>query len=148
MKIWAKQKCALNLFHTLYPLNKKQGKVHIARDIISTPENEPKFLKSIVTEDETCVSNMTMQQNDKVLNGSQKIHHNKKKKKNKENSIQIKTMLITFFDDRGIIHKGFFPTLQTVTGRYYLAILKRLMARYRRIHPEYWTESSWVFVTL
>ncbi|GFT92749.1 mariner Mos1 transposase [Trichonephila clavipes] len=52
-------------------------------------------------------------------------------------------MLITFFDAKDIIPKEFFQTGQTITGRHYLAVLKHLMARIRRISPEYWTESSW-----
>ena len=45
--------------------------------------------------------------------------------------------LITFFDSKGIIHREFVPTDQTITGAYYLEVLKRLMARIRRIRPEY-----------
>ncbi|UYV60991.1 hypothetical protein LAZ67_1003019 [Cordylochernes scorpioides] len=34
-------------------------------------------------------------------------------------------MLITFFDSRGIIHKEFVPAGQTITGEYYLNVLKQ-----------------------
>ncbi|GFW61449.1 uncharacterized protein TNCV_346971 [Trichonephila clavipes] len=49
----------------------------------------------------------------------------------------------TFFDARGIIHKEFAPTGQTIPGQYYLDVLECLMARICRICPEYRTESSW-----
>ncbi|UYV84063.1 hypothetical protein LAZ67_X001033 [Cordylochernes scorpioides] len=52
-------------------------------------------------------------------------------------------MLITFFDSRGIIHKEFVPAGQTITGAYYLNVLKRLIARNRRIRAEYRDEDSW-----
>ncbi|UYV79428.1 USP2, partial [Cordylochernes scorpioides] len=52
-------------------------------------------------------------------------------------------MLITIFDSRGIIHKEFVPAGQTITGEYYLNFLKRLIARIRRIRPEYRDEDSW-----
>ncbi|GFW73979.1 putative DD34D transposase [Trichonephila clavipes] len=55
-------------------------------------------------------------------------------------------MLITFFDARGIIHKEFVLTGQAITGQYYLAVLKRLMARILRTRPEYWIENSWCLV--
>ncbi|GFX27073.1 HTH_48 domain-containing protein [Trichonephila clavipes] len=42
----------------------------------------------------------------------------------------------------GFIHKELVPTRQTITGQYYLAVLKRLMARIRRMRPEYRIESS------
>ncbi|GFV13541.1 hypothetical protein TNCV_67441 [Trichonephila clavipes] len=53
------------------------------------------------------VFNMTLKQSEKVRNGSQKIP---RKPKNKENSTNNQTMLITFFDAKGIIHKEFVHT--------------------------------------
>ena len=38
---------------------------------------------------------------------------------------------------KGIIHREFVPTGQTITGAYYLEVLKRLMAKIRRIRPEH-----------
>ncbi|UYV78807.1 hypothetical protein LAZ67_16002854 [Cordylochernes scorpioides] len=66
-----------------------------------------------------------------------------KPKKTRKMPSKIKTMLITFFDSRGIIHKEFVPARQTITGEYYLNVLKRLIARIRRIRPEYRNEDSW-----
>ena len=56
---------------------------------------------------------------------------------------KIKTMLITFLDSKGIIHREFVPTGQTITRAYYLEVLKRLMARIRRIRPEYHDPKTW-----
>ena len=55
----------------------------------------------------------------------------------------ISAMLITFFDRKGSIHRKFVPTGQTITGEYYLEVLKRLMARIRRIRPEYRDPETW-----
>ena len=52
-------------------------------------------------------------------------------------------MLITFFDSKGIIHKEFVPTGQTITGAYYLEVLKRLMGRIHRIRLEYRDPENW-----
>ncbi|GFV33338.1 hypothetical protein TNCV_1498581 [Trichonephila clavipes] len=98
------------------------------------------------------VSNVTLKQNDKVRNGSQKIHckpKEKKKRKNKKKFFpsKTKTVLVTFYDARSIIHKEFFPAGQTITGQYYLVVLKRLMSRIRRILPEYRAESICVCYT-
>jgi len=39
---------------------------------------------------------------------------------------RVKTMLLTFFDIRGIVHYEFVPTGQTVNQVYYLEVLERL----------------------
>ena len=55
----------------------------------------------------------------------------------------ISAILITFFDGKGIIRWRFVPTGQTVTGAYYLEVLKCLMARIHRIGPEYHDPETW-----
>ena len=46
-------------------------------------------------------------------------------------------MLICFYDSKGIIHKEFVPTSQTVNAVFYVSVLKRLVSRIRRIRPVY-----------
>ena len=55
----------------------------------------------------------------------------------------ISAMLTTFFDSKGIIHKKFVPTGQTITGAYYLKVLKRLRTRIRRIRSEHRDPETW-----
>jgi len=50
---------------------------------------------------------------------------------------QVKTMLVCFYDSKGIIHSEFVPEGQTVTGSFYLSVLERLWKRIRRFRPEY-----------
>ena len=52
-------------------------------------------------------------------------------------------MPITIIDSKGIIHREFVPTGQPITGAYYFEVLKRLMAKIRRIRPEYRYPESW-----
>ena len=52
-------------------------------------------------------------------------------------------MLITFFDSKGIIHREFVPTGETIIGAYYLEVLKRLMPRIYRVQPEYRDPETW-----
>ena len=42
---------------------------------------------------------------------------------------RVKTMLLTFFDIRGIVHYEFVPTGQTVNQVYYLEVLEELRER-------------------
>jgi len=67
---------------------------------------------------------MIPQLNTKVLNGSHQ-HHQKAKKVLQKS--KVKTMLVCFYDSKGIIHYEFVPEGRTVTGSFYLNVLERLM---------------------
>ena len=56
---------------------------------------------------------------------------------------KIKTLLITFYDSKGIIHKEFVPPGKTVDAVYFLGVMKRLLAGIRRVRPEYRESGSW-----
>lgn len=49
-----------------------------------------------------------------------------------------KTMLILFFDTKGIVHMEFLPQGQTVTGEYWVAVLSNLKESIRRKRPIMW----------
>lgn len=52
----------------------------------------------------------------------------------------------SFRGNEGIIHHEFVSTGQTVTGEFYLEVLHCLMARIRRIRPEYSDPEDWLLV--
>jgi len=45
-------------------------------------------------------------------------------KKARQLKSNVKSMIITFFDVKGIVHKEFVPTGQTVNSRFYCDILR------------------------
>ena len=63
-------------------------------------------------------------------------------KKSRMEKSKIKTLLITFYNSKGIIHKEFVPPGKTVNAVYYLGVMKRLLAR-TRVRSEYRESGSW-----
>jgi len=51
-------------------------------------------------------------------------------------------MIITFFDTKGIVHKEFVPTDQTVSSGFYCEVLRRLHENVRRHRPQLWREQT------
>jgi len=52
--------------------------------------------------------------------------------------------IITFFDIKGIVHKEFVPTGQTVNSGFYCEVLRRLRENLRRHRPQFWRERTWL----
>jgi hypothetical protein len=52
-------------------------------------------------------------------------------------------MLIVFSDIQGIVHKEFVPPGETVNGKFYCEVLKRLREGIRRKRPEKWKNNNW-----
>jgi hypothetical protein len=56
---------------------------------------------------------------------------------------RVKTMLTSFFDAKVIIHHGFVPEKQTVNGKFYKEMAKRLIALVHSVRPEFQESGSW-----
>jgi hypothetical protein len=53
-------------------------------------------------------------------------------------------MLIILFDIKGIVHKEFALTGQSVNSAYYSEVLRRLHEIVRRLRPELWRQKNWL----
>jgi len=62
----------------------------------------------------------------------------------RQSKSRVKTMLLTFFDIRGIVHYEFVQTGQTVNQVYYLEVEERLREKVRRKRPELFANNSWI----
>ena len=49
-----------------------------------------------------------------------------------------------FFDIQGIVHKEFVPPGQTINGKFYCRVLKRLREDNRLKHPDKWKKNNWL----
>ena len=91
MKIWIKRICAKFVPHTLRS-DQKSMRINHSRDIVAAAENNPNFLKSIVTGDETWCFQYDPETK-RQRNGSQTIHHKQKSTKgsikNQDNAYHI-----------------------------------------------------------
>jgi hypothetical protein len=56
---------------------------------------------------------------------------------------QFKTMLVCFFDHKGIVHHEFIAQGQTANQQCYLEVLARLRESVRRKRPELWPD-KWI----
>jgi hypothetical protein len=56
--------------------------------------------------------------------------------------LRVKTMLTAFCDAKVIIHYEFVPEKQTVNGKFYKEVIKRLVARVHRVKPEFQESGS------
>jgi hypothetical protein len=55
-----------------------------------------------------------------------------------------KSMLIVFFNIRGIVHLEFAPKGQTVIAEFYSIVLRRLREDIQRRRPELWCAGNWL----
>ena len=63
------------------------------------------------------------------------------KKKFRRSKSRVRTILLTFFDIRGIVHYEFEPTGQTVNQVYYLKVLERLGEKVKRKRLEHFASN-------
>ncbi|MFP3020906.1 MAG: hypothetical protein ACEY3F_06300 [Wolbachia sp.] len=54
----------------------------------------------------------------------------------------IKSMLIIFFNIRGIVHKEYVPPGQTVNGQFYCEVLRQLRENVWHKRPELWKKKD------
>jgi histone-lysine N-methyltransferase SETMAR len=56
---------------------------------------------------------------------------------------RVKTMLAPLLGAKVIIRHEFVPGKQTVNGKFYKSVMKRLIARVHRVRPEFQENGSW-----
>ena len=80
----------------------------------------------------------TLRQSDNPPSGKAPRHQGQTGESN------LKSMIITFFDIKRIVHKEFVPTGETVNSGFYCEVLRRLREKVRRYRPQLWREQTWL----
>jgi len=105
-------------------------------------KTDPDFLSKIITGDESWCYGYdpeTKQQSSQWKSAS-----SPRPKKARQVKSNVKTMLICFFDIKGLVHFEFVLQDQTVNQQFYLEVLKRLRDAVRRKRPELWWSGEWL----
>lgn len=111
-------------------VNRKQ----ISQEILNCVQRNPNFFDNVITGDET----WCFEYDPETKRQSTEWHtkNSPRPKKAKMNKSRIKSMLICFFDRRGVVHREFVPPGQTMNATFYVNVLDRLRKRILRVRPD------------
>ncbi len=119
----------------------KADRVASCKDLLAVHRHDPVFLTTILTGDDLwcfAYDPTTKRQSVKWMGqGSprpQKLWWQKS---------WVKTMLIAFFDSRGMIHTEFVPPGQTVNANFYKRVLDQLLKRIVRVRLDLHASKAW-----
>lgn len=135
-----KKICAKIVPKLLSP-DQKSRRVACCEDWLEAEENGD-FLNRVITGDESWFYEFDVEL--KSQSKEWKTSGEPRTKKSRKSRSNVKTMLIVFFDVRGIVHQEFVPPGQTVDGKFYVDVLRRLKARVARVRPELAREGRWI----
>jgi len=101
--------------------DQKQRRLHISFDLLRNSE----MFHRVITGDETWCFQYNPET--KRQNMQWKTQNSPRPKKARMSRSQVKTMLVCFFDQKGIVHYEFIAQRQTVNQQCHLEVLKRLL---------------------
>lgn len=117
----------------------KQHRVEVCRELKELCEHDPNFLDNVITGDESWIFEYDPES--KKQSAEWHTTSSPRQKKARMSKSRMKSMLIVFFDAKGIVHHEFVPTGQTVNAQFYKEVLQRLNHRVARVRKE--IRASW-----
>ena len=93
-------------------VDEKHQRLDVSLDLKENAANDPSFLSNVITGDETWVYTTTQKPKLNPVNG----------KVRGQVRSNIKSMLIYFFDQKGIVHKELVPAGQRVNATFYVEV--------------------------
>jgi len=104
--------------------DQKQQRVNVCTELRQLASDDETFLSRVITCDESWVYGYDPET--KQQTSQWKSPTSPRPKKARQVKSNVKSMIITFFDVKGIVHKEFVPTGQTVNSGFYCDILWRM----------------------
>jgi histone-lysine N-methyltransferase SETMAR len=121
--------------------DQKLNREEMCQNVLEKIEEDPDFLNSVVTCDETWFFQYDPET--KRQSVQWKTTHSPRPKNARMSKSKIKTMLVVFFDIQGIIMTQYVPPGQTVNQTYYIELSTKLRGKIRRKRPELW-KNGWI----
>jgi len=116
--------------------DQKDSRVAICQEVKETVINDPILLLNVITGDESIV--YAYDPETKLQSSQWKSPGSPRPKKARMQKSKLKTMLIFFFDQEGIVHQEFVPPGMTVNADFYCDVLRRLRENVQRKRPQKW----------
>ena len=104
---------------------------------------DPTILLNVKTGDESIV--YAYDPETKLQSSQWKSPVSQRPKKARMQKRKLKTMLIYFFDQEGIVHREFVPPGMTVNADFYCDVLRRLRENVRRKRSQKWQNKNLIF---
>ncbi|XP_054717601.1 histone-lysine N-methyltransferase SETMAR-like [Uloborus diversus] len=112
----------------------KTHRLEVSKEMKKMCRDNTNFLDNVITGDESWI----FEYDPETKRQSAEWHTtaSPSQKKARMSKSRVKSMLIVFFDVKGVVHHEFVPPGKTVTGQFYKEVLQRLNNRVTRVGKE------------
>jgi hypothetical protein len=114
--------------------DQKQSRLHISSDLLRNAE----MFDRVITGHEMWYFQYEPERKHQSIQS--KTQNSPRPKEARMSRSQFKTILVCFFDHKGIVHCEYFAQGQTVNQQCYLEVLTRIRESVRRKRPELWND--------
>jgi histone-lysine N-methyltransferase SETMAR len=115
-------------------------RVSECRELKQQARDDPNFISSIITSDETSVYGYDPETKQQSSQWKSPISLRPKSALSLQ---QCQDHVDRFFDIQGIVHQEFILPGQTVNGKFYCEVLKQLREGIQCKHPDKWKNNNW-----